>query len=188
MVRRYLVGILFCKSLSLSAFNDSDSARYCLHANCLMAFKVLEECDSCLIIVAPELFDYSIIENKLERAVLELQFGYNYFDKITFGPLQMNYEFIRDYSSDTTIDLESLFSLNYQLKVLKEFITTDNFVPMHRYYFLSQKYNSGIYFYNDCYRHSKISRNREWTYYEFGVYLYRNILYNYCFYAARGTI
>ena len=187
MVKRFLVGILLFNSLTLSAKAGTDSTKYCVHENCSIAMDLLNTCDSCLIIVGPELFDYSIIETDIEKAVLKLLWGskVSNFRRITVGPLQMNYLFLQEYSECDEITMDRMFNLDFQIQTLIRFIDSSpcvDLINVNSYYFLSQKYNSGSCSYNDCYTTSREALNRSWTYYEFGQYLYDRIKQGYCFY------
>jgi hypothetical protein len=186
-MRLFLVVILLFDSFILSSHEAPKFAKYCNHENCSIAIELLLKCDSCLIIVGPELFDYSSIETDIEKVVLKILWGSEVtnFQKITFGPLQMNYTFIREYSDFTKTTIDEMFSLDFQIDVLLRFIRLGqcfNSANTYRYYFLSQKYNSGNCYYSGCYNSSDVSSKNEWTYYEFGNYLYNRIKHKKCLY------
>lgn len=187
MVKGFLVGILLFKSLLLAAEEGTDSTKYCIHENCSIAIDLLNTCDSCLIIVGPELFDYSRIETDIEKVVLKLLWAskVSNYKRITVGPLQMNYLFVQEYSDFGEPIIDSMFSLDFQTEVLLRFIDSCHcagFYDSSNYRDLAQKYNSGRCLYNGCYTSSEISLKSEWTYYEFGNYLYVRMKDRNCFY------
>jgi hypothetical protein len=192
IVKRFLVGILLFNSLILVAEEGTDTTKYCIHENCSIAIDLLNTCDSCLIIVGPELFDYSRIETEIEKAVLKLLWDskVSNYRRITVGPLQMNYLFIEEYSDSGGPMIDSMFSLDFQVEVLLRFIDLfqcPDLYDSNNYYNLAQKYNSGSCLHNDCYTSSVISLKSEWTYYEFGNYLYVRMKDKHCFYEEDNT-
>ena len=81
--------------------------------------------------------------------------------------------------------IHSMFSLDFQTEVLLRFIDSCHcagFYDSSNYRDLAQKYNSGRCLYNGCYTSSEISLKSEWTYYEFGNYLYVRMKDRNCFY------
>lgn len=186
-MRQFLVGILLFSSFTIKSYETPILTKYCNHINCSIAIQLLNKCDSCLIIVGPELFDFSSLETDIEKVVLNILWGSEIinYQKITFGPFQMNYRFIQEYSDINNITIDEMFSIDFQIHVLARFIQLGpcfDLANTYRYYFLSQKYNSGNCLYSGCYNSSDISLKNEWTYYEFGDYLYNTIKHKRCFY------
>jgi len=186
-MRQFLAGILLFNSFMLKSLEAPILIKPCDHTNCSIAIKLLNKCDSCLIIVAPELFDHSSLETDIEKIVLNILWGSEItnYQKITFGPFQMNYRFIEKYSDTENVTIDEMFSIDFQIHVLLRFIQLGHCFDLansNRYYFLSQKYNSGNCLYNGCYNSSDVSLKNKWTYYEFGNSLYDTIKHEGCFY------